>query len=269
MGLATADALRAAGHTVVGVDLRDADVVADLSTVEGRRFASQEVLRRSGGRLDGAVLAAGLGPMPRREHDIARVNYLGVVDLLAAWRAALAETGAAKVVVVGSNSTTVTPLVPRRSVRALLAGDPDRAVRAVRMFRTGAAPMIYAASKLAVSRWVRRTAVTPAWAGAGIRLNVLAPGAVRTPLLERQLDSPSARAVAGFPVPAGNYGDPALLATWMTFMLSDAADFLVGSVVLVDGGSDAYLRPDAWPRPVPAVGLVGYIRRMAAFRRRR
>ena len=122
-----------------------------------------------------------------------------------------------------------------------------------------AAPsMAYGASKIAVSRWVRRNAVTRAWAQAGIRLNALAPGAVMTPLLQQQLATPQeARAIKAFPVPVGGFGDPDQMADWMLFMLSDAADFLCGSVVFVDGGSDAYFRADDWPRPVPARGLIG------------
>ena len=57
-------------------------------------------------------------------------------------------------------------------------------------YRRHAPTMAYAASKIALSRWVRRQAVTPLWAGEGIRLNALAPGAVRTPLLEAQLADP-------------------------------------------------------------------------------
>jgi NAD(P)-dependent dehydrogenase (short-subunit alcohol dehydrogenase family) len=67
MGKASAERLRAAGHTVIGIDLKDADVVADLSTSEGRAVAVAEVLTRTGGILDGAVLAAGLGPHAGRE----------------------------------------------------------------------------------------------------------------------------------------------------------------------------------------------------------
>jgi len=53
----------------------------------------------------------------------------------------------------------------------------------------------------------------------------------------------------------------------MLFMLSDAADFLCGSVIFVDGGSDAYFGPDDWPTTLPATGLARYLWRMAAFRR--
>jgi hypothetical protein len=47
----------------------------------------------------------------------------------------------------------------------------------------------------------------------------------------------------------------------MRFMLSDAADFLCGSVIFVDGGTDALFRRDDWPRPVPVRRIVGYVQR--------
>ncbi len=254
---------------VIGVDIRHADVVADLSTSGGRHAAAHGVLTASGGTLDGAVLAAGLGPTPGRLHQIGEVNFAGVVDLLMAWRPALAAATHAKVVVIGSNSTSTTPLVPRRAVRALLTGDTEKAVRCVRRLGKGAPALIYAASKTAVTRWVRNHAVRPEWAGAGIRLNVLAPGAVLTPLLQEQLSSPDlARAVRAFPVPTGGFGDPGHLADWMCFMLSDSADFLCGSVIFVDGGSDAYFRGNDWPKPVPAARLVPYMRRFVGFHHR-
>ncbi len=267
MGRKVAEKLRDTGHTVIGVDVKQADIVADLSSAQGRRAAADAVLAASGGRLDGAVLAAGLGPGegPDRPRMIAQVNYLGVVELLAAWRPALAAADRAKVVVFSSNSTTTTPMVPRRAVRALLAGDADKAVRSLRLFGKNASPIMYAASKIAVSRWVRREAVKSGWAGEGIRLNALAPGAIMTPLLQEQLASPKrAKLVRSFPVPTGDFGDAGQLADWVLFMLSDAADFLCGSIVFVDGGTDAHFRGDDWPKPVPAYRLLSYVKKYRA-----
>jgi NAD(P)-dependent dehydrogenase (short-subunit alcohol dehydrogenase family) len=264
MGRETAHRLRVAGHTVIGVDIKDADVTADLSAPHGRQEAADAVLAASGSKLDGAVLAAGLGPGPDRDRprQIAQVNYLGVVELLAAWRPALAAAERAKVVAVASNSTTTVPAVPARTVRALLAHDADKAVRSVKLFGKAAPTLMYAASKIAVSRWVRRHAVLPEWAGAGVRLNALAPGAIMTPLLAEQLSNPTeANAVRAFPIPVGGFGEARHMADWMCFMLSDAADFLCGSVVFVDGGSDAYFRADDWPKPVPAYRLLAFLRR--------
>lgn len=188
MGLHTTRQLRALGHRVIGVDLKEADVIADLSTPHGRRTASDEVLAAAGGALDGAVLAAGVGPGSGvgRNRLIAEVNFLGVVEPLTAWRPALAAADRAKVVVIASNSTTTVPAVPRRTIRALLDHDPDRAVRSIRLLGQRGSALMYSASKTAVSRWVRQQAVSPAWAGAGIRLNALAPGAGRSRFSVRQ-----------------------------------------------------------------------------------
>lgn len=266
MGRAVVTKLAALGHTVITVDIKDADVTADLSTAAGRRAAADAVLARCAGVLEGAVLAAGLGPTPGAERLITEVNYFGVVDLLEAWRPVLAAAQRAKVVAFSSNSTTTVPAVPGRAIRALLAGDAEKALKAYRAFGRFAPPMAYAASKIAVSRWVRRHAVTPEWAGAGIRLNALAPGAIMTPMLERQLATPAeAKNIRRFPVPIGGFGDAGQLADWVVFMLSDSADFLCGSVVFVDGGSDAYFRADEWPRPVPIRRLPSYLWRTRQF----
>ena len=251
---------------MIGVDLRDADVIADLSDPAGRRSAAAEVLAAAGGVLDGAVLAAGLGPGsgPERNRLIAQVNVLGVVEPLLAWRPALAAANRAKVVVLASNSTTTVPMVRRRTIDALLAHDPDKAVRSIRLLGGHGSALMYAASKIAVSRWVRRHAVTPLWAGAGIRLNALAPGAIMTPLLQAQLAEPmEGRAVRRFPIPVGGFGAADQLGEWITFMLSDSADFLCGSIIFVDGGTDAFFRTDDWPSRVPSRALPRYLWRFA------
>ncbi len=268
MGAAVVSRLREAGHEVIGVDLREAEVVADLSTAEGRASAGRTVLERAGGRLDGAVLAAGVGPMPGREELIAAVNYSGVVELLEAWRPALAAAGNARVVVFSSNSTTTVPAVPGGVVRALLKGDRARAIRVARRMGKNAPAMVYAGSKIAVSRWMRRNAVTAEWAGAGIRLNAIAPGAILTPLLQKQLSEPEeAKAIENFPVPVGGFGDPAHIADWVLMMLGPSAQFLCGAVIFVDGGTDAYFRADDWPVPLGLTRVRGYLRRMKEFRR--
>ncbi|MBF8193510.1 SDR family oxidoreductase [Nonomuraea sp. K274] len=270
IGAAVTGRLRAAGHSVIEVDLHDADILADLGTPEGRSAAGAGVLERSGGVLDGAVLAAGIGPSPGpdRPRKIAQINQLGTVELLTALRPALAASGDARAVVFGSNSASVTPGVPRRVIRALRAGEIDRAVRTLRLFGPVAPNIAYAASKIAVTDWARRAAVTPAWAGAGIRLNVLSPGPVQTPLLDEELANPAAaRAFRAFPIPIGGVGDPGHLADWVMTMLSPAAAFLCGSVIVVDGGSEAWLRAGEWPRPVALRQVPRYLLRYRAFSR--
>ncbi|HXY66250.1 MAG TPA: SDR family oxidoreductase [Mycobacterium sp.] len=110
------------------------------------------------------------------------------------------------------------------------------------------------------------TSLALAEAGAGIRLNTPAPVAILTPLLDKQLSTPKqAKRIRAFPVPIGGFGGAGQLADWMLFMLSDAADFLCGSVVFVDGGSDAYFRADDWPRRAPAYRLLTYLKRFRGY----
>jgi NAD(P)-dependent dehydrogenase (short-subunit alcohol dehydrogenase family) len=267
MGKASADRLRAAGHTVIGIDLKEGDVVADLSTTDGRAAAIAKTLEKAEGHLDGAVLAAGLGPIPGKERVIAEVNFRGVVELLEGWRSTLAASGNSKVVVFGSNSTTTVPAAPMSAVRAFLAGDVEKAVKRASRIKAAGPTFTYATSKLAVTHWARRVAVTPEWAGSGIRLNVLAPGAIATPLLDAQLDSPEGDRVRNFPVPIGGFGRPEQIGAWVEFMLSPAADFLSGSVVVVDGGTESYFRAGDWPRPVSLWKVPGYLMAMRRFNR--
>jgi NAD(P)-dependent dehydrogenase (short-subunit alcohol dehydrogenase family) len=270
MGKVTAEKLRDDGHTVIGIDLKGGDITADLSTDSGRKAAIAATLEACGGTLDGAVFAAGLGPGPGREHVILEVNYFGTVQLLTAFHSALAASGNAKVVVFSSNSTTTTPLVPASTIKALLAGNVDKALRPLKKFRDNAPAFAYGGSKIALSRWMRRLAVTPEWAGAGIRLNAIAPGAILTPLLQAQLDDPElAPAIEKFPVPTGGFGTAEGIAQWVMLMLSPAADFLCGSVIFVDGGTDAYFRSDDWPKPVPLTGLSRYLRLTKEFATRK
>ena len=143
---------------MIGVDIKEADVVADLSTPDGRRAAAEgcwpPATAPSPGRYWPPVSARVGAERPRL---ITEVNYFGVVELLEAWRPALADGDRAKVVVFSSNSTTTMPAVPGRAVQALLAGDADKALRSYRLFGRNASAMAYGASKIAVSRWLPAT----------------------------------------------------------------------------------------------------------------
>ena len=101
----------------------------------------------------------------------------------------------------------------------------------------------YAGSKLALTRWMRR--IAPTWAAEGIRVNAVAPGATITPLLQQGLEHPAfGEGIRNFPVPLGGFARPEQVADAVLFMLSENASFCCGSVLFVDGGSDALLRPD-------------------------
>lgn len=247
IGAATRARLEEAGHQVIGVDLRDAEVVADLSTAEGRADALAAARAACAGSLDGLVTCAGVS-VPVPASLTLQVNWFGSEVFLSGLRSELAAAeGVARVVAVSSNSTSITPNVPADGVDALLAMDHDNALAACGE-GPAASAIAYAMSKTAVARYVRRNAPTPAWAGAGIRLNALAPGPVHTPLLQAGMDDPvQGEMIKGLPMPAGEFATAEQMAQWMEILLSDAADYMIGSVVWVDGGLDAMIRPDAWP----------------------
>jgi NAD(P)-dependent dehydrogenase (short-subunit alcohol dehydrogenase family) len=108
---------------------------------------------------------------------------------------------------------------------------------------------VYPATKLALARWVRRSAVSEAWAGSGIRLNAVAPGFIATPMTAGTEDF-----VLGlgdvYPVPQRRAGQPEEVAGLLAYLLSPEAAFFCGSVVFMDGGTDAAVRPDR-PDPRP------------------
>ncbi len=60
IGATTAQTLREQGHTVIGVDLKDAEVTADLSTCEGRIAAADEAAKLAGGTVDVVIACAGI-----------------------------------------------------------------------------------------------------------------------------------------------------------------------------------------------------------------
>jgi NAD(P)-dependent dehydrogenase (short-subunit alcohol dehydrogenase family) len=249
MGAATRSRLEADGHTVVGVDLRDADVVADLATPDGRRAAVDGIAARAGGVVDGLVTWAGVPGLTETPGSlVASVNYFGTIALLEGVRPMLAAGTDAAAVAISSNSTTCQPGVPQALVDACLAGD-EAAARAIADDAGGMAT--YPATKTALAWWARRHAPGEDWAGAGITLNVVAPGAVETPLLQAtREDSEIGQFVDAFPIPVGRKGTPEELAAFVAFLLGPDARFFCGSVIFVDGGTDALLRADDHPTPM-------------------
>ncbi len=82
IGAAVSRRFERSGVRVIGIDLHDAQVTADLSGPEGRRQALDAVTELSGARLDGLVVCAGLGPQIKPTDMISRVNFFGAVEVL-------------------------------------------------------------------------------------------------------------------------------------------------------------------------------------------
>ena len=248
MGAATRTVLEADGQRVIGVDRRDADVVADLSTHAGRVGAVAAVSAMCDNALDGLVTWAGVpGLTTAAGGALVSVNYFGTVELVEGLRPALARGAASAAVVVSSNSTLVQKGVPLDVVDLCLAGDEAAACAAA---DAAGALGTYPATKIAIARWARRHATSEEWAGRGITLNAIVPGAVETPLLQATRDDPVIGPyIDDFPIPVGRKGTPEELARVVAFLLGPDARFFCGSFVVVDGGTDALYRPDDTPSP--------------------
>ncbi len=243
IGRATVERLQADGHQVIGVDLRDADVVADLSTAGGRRAMLREVDELCGGILDGLVVGAGIAGEDGA--TAVSVNFFGAVATLRGLRPMLEHGTSPSVVVIGSNSATTQPGYGLEIAEWCLADDEPRA----RLAGAGDGASAYPATNLALALWVRRQATTADWSGAGIRLNAIAPGFIDTPLTEGQWDFVSSLDRV-YPMPAGRPGKAEEVAGLLAYLLSPEAAYFAGSVLVMDGGTEAALRPDDWPRPL-------------------
>ncbi len=249
MGAATAARLGADGHRVIGVDLRGAEIPADLATPAGRREAIDGVLAAADGVLDGFVPCAGVGFGPAE--PIVRINYFAVVAMLDALRPALAAGTDPAVVLLSSNSTTMTPGLRISDADVYLAGGEDAAVAHFTSEPAGQWNA-YPAGKLALALLVRQRAVTAEWIGSGIRLNAVAPGVIDTNMTRPLLEVPGvADALQQIPIPAGRWGTADELAAVVCFLLSPAAAYIVGQTIFVDGGTDALLQPRSHPHPLP------------------
>lgn len=232
--------LLAAGHEVISVDIKEGDIIADLSTPEGRQAAVDGVRERAPDGLDGFIPCAGLPPVAQPLSLIAKVNYFAVVATVEGLRDLVAKKNGS-VLFVSSNSA---PMVPADDsfVQGCLSGDEQATCDEIDA-RDG--HTAYAGSKRAITIWMRRNVVS--YAKDGIRMNAVAPGITMTPLTERVMaDEQFGESIKQFGemVPLGGTAQPDRIANVMRFLLSEEANFVCGSVFFVDGGSDAMLRAE-------------------------
>ena len=237
IGLATTKRLRDAGHRVIGVDLHDADITADLSSATGRNRLVDEVRAATGGRVDGVIACAGISS---GDAVTVSINYFGAVATLEGLRPFLAEADQPRAATI--SSIALLQSIDDDIVDACLRDDEPAALAAAE----GKGVFVYPSTKRALARWVRRTAPTEPWAGAGIPLNAVAPGVVMTPMTEPLLGDPTWREIVdeSVPMPLGGYARPEEIAALLDYLTSPDNTKVTGQVIFVDGGADTVLRED-------------------------
>ncbi|MBI2238746.1 MAG: SDR family oxidoreductase [Actinobacteria bacterium] len=231
IGLATAELLRSEGAAVALLDRRaDAvveaseriggiPVVADVaepgSVAEGVRAAAEGL----GGPADVLVNAAGIYRIaPVLELDVAEWDEVLDVNLRGSF------------------------LVAREVVRALVAAGRGGAIVnlssiAALIGDTAEPAAHYNASKAGVIAMTKQMAVE--WAPHGVRVNAVCPGVIDTPMLRIMDDPGQGEAYLRERVPLGRLGEPGEVAAVIAFLASDAASYVTGVTVAVDGGVTA------------------------------
>jgi len=96
----------------------------------------------------------------------------------------------------------------------------------------------YNASKAAVHMLTKSLATE--WAGTGVRVNAIAPGYIGTELTQRGLSNPQWKETWLAMTPLGRVGEPGEVAGVALFLASDAASYVTGAVVSVDGAYTAW-----------------------------
>lgn len=200
------------GHLAVRADVSREDEVGYMVDETMKAFGKIDIMVNNAGVDDGAVptLAQTLAVF---EKTMA-IHINGTFLVSKAVAARMAERGSGAMVNLGS-----------------IAGQVGVPVRAA-----------YSVAKAGIGMMIRVLACE--WAGYGIRVNAVAPGYVRTRLVDGliaqgRLEARRIRART----PLGRMADPHEIAQVVAFLVSDEASYVTGAIIPVDGGYTAFGGP--------------------------
>jgi NAD(P)-dependent dehydrogenase (short-subunit alcohol dehydrogenase family) len=221
IGRAIVETLTRDGAFVTGLDLPDFDL-ADTATLEARLAAVVAengpidiLVNNAGVTILGTIVETTLAETER----VFRTNFLAAYALMRAVLPGMAERRRGAIINIASD-------------QALIGKQVSAA---------------YGASKAAIAQLSRSAALD--WAAHGIRVNCIAPGSTQTAMLDTVISDLATKYPDRFPVssteayksgvPLGRFADPSEIAAAVAFLASDAASFITGVILPVDGGGTA------------------------------
>jgi len=227
MGRATAQAFAAAGARVVA-----ADVAADGGEI--RRNGGEATFLRTdvsqAADVEAAVLAA-----VQNYGGLDCACNAAAIETETTLLAECAEATFDRLLAVNLKSVF---LCMKYEIRAMLerGGGAIVNIASTNSFRPLPRQSVYTATKHGVVGMTKTAAIE--YAGAGIRVNAVAPGAIDTPMLRGAMASRGSReedVLARLSL-TGRFGRPAEIANAVLWLCSDQASYTMGHVLSVDGG---------------------------------
>ncbi len=232
IGRACASSIAAAGGRVAIVDIDEAGakgVVTELKSLGGDGIAVRadariradmeaavDAAERAFGPLSGLVAAVGMS-IPEPAADISRASWDTVIGLSL------------------TSCFLTCQLVGRRMIAN--GGGSIVTISSSDAFSAHAGRLGYCAAKFAMVGLVRTLALE--WGRHNIRVNTVAPGITDTPAARRNVPAEQIETVLIDRTPLGRMADPDEMGSVAAFLLSDAAAYVSGAVIPVDGGLTA------------------------------
>jgi 2-dehydro-3-deoxy-D-gluconate 5-dehydrogenase len=230
LGQGMALGLAEAGADVAALDIVSVDKTRDLVKNEGRRFHAMHVdLLESGAQLAADVVEQCVSAL--RRLDIL-VNNAGIIR-----RAPALEFGEEDWEAVIKINLSAAFYLSQAAARHFVAEDKGGRIINTASVLSSEGGMIvpsYSASKAGIANLTR--ALANEWAPLGINVNAIAPSYFTTELTSALREDAERSEALLARLPAGRFGEPEDLKGAAVFLASDAANYVHGAILPVDGG---------------------------------
>jgi 2-deoxy-D-gluconate 3-dehydrogenase len=230
LGQGIARGLAEAGADVAALDIVSVDETGDLVHNEGRRFYAMKVdLLESDAKLASEIVAECISELGRL--DIL-VNNAGIIRRSPALE--FGEDDWEAVIKINLSAAFYLSQAAARHFAGESKGGKIINTASVLSYEGGMIVPSYSASKAGIANLTR--AFANEWAPLGINVNAIAPSYFSTELTSALREDVERSEALLARLPAGRFGEPEDLKGAAVFLASDAADYVHGTILPVDGG---------------------------------